>query len=107
MVSVLRRALDIAVELGVRYDNPATALKRVGVRPKMLKSRLTKEEITVRGDENMGPKNSEVCKGPRIVDMMTLLNRLRQKRPNQQENAPVVQVKECQKAMDRSRGGSH
>ena len=35
-VSVLRRALDIVVELGIRYDNPAKAVKRVGVRPKKL-----------------------------------------------------------------------
>lgn len=35
-LSVLRRALDIAIEMGVRYDNPANAVKRVGVQPKRL-----------------------------------------------------------------------
>ena len=35
-VGVLRRTFDIAVELGVRYENPATSIKRVTVRPKAL-----------------------------------------------------------------------
>ena len=35
-VGVLRRAFDVAVELGVRYENPAATIKRVTVRPKTL-----------------------------------------------------------------------
>ncbi len=150
-VSVLRRALDIAVELGVRYDNPATAIKRVSVRPKRLTlpgfnqftqfvqaiesaggrdsrncadlvrflafggfrlgeagnvtwadCNFTKGEITVRGDAATGTKNSEVRKVPMIADMATLLNRLRQERPDEPEDATVMRVKECPKAMDRA-----
>jgi integrase len=37
-----------------------------------------------------------------IADMVTLLNRLRTERPNEREDAPVMQVKECPKAMDRA-----
>lgn len=150
-VSVLRRTLDIAVELGVRYDNPATAIKRVSVRAKKLTlpgftqftefvqamesaggrdsrncadlvrfmafggfrlgeagsvtwadCNFTKSEVTVRGDAATGTKNSEVRKVPMIADMVTLLNRLRTERPNEREDAPVMQVKECPKAMDRA-----
>jgi integrase len=150
-VSVLRRALDIAIELGIRYDNPATVIKRVSVRPKALKlpeftqftrflqtvesaggrdsrkcaelvrflafggfriseaanvtwadCNFTKGEITVRGDAVTGTKNSEVRKVPMIADMVTLLNRLRQQRPDEGQDVRVMQVKECQKAMDRA-----
>jgi len=150
-VSVLRRALDIAVELGVRYDNPATAIKRVSVRVKRLTlpgfaqftqfvqaiesaggrdsrhcadlvrflafggfrlgeaanitwadCNFTKGEITVRGDAATGTKNSEVRKVPMIADMVNLLHRLRTERPNEPQDAPVMQVKECPKAMDRA-----
>ena len=150
-LGVLRRTLDIAVELGIRYDNPATPIKRVTVRPKKLTlpgfaqftqfvetiqtaggrdSRkcadlvrflafggvrlgearnitwadcdFTKGEITVRGDTETGTKNSEVRKLPMITDMVSFLNQLRQERPNETDDVPVMQVKECQKAMDRA-----
>lgn len=149
--SVLRRALDIVVELGIRYDNPATAIKRVSVRPKRLTlpgfnqftqfqqaiesaggrdsrncadlvrflafggfrlgeaanitwadCNFTKGEITVRGSAETGTKNSEFRKVPMIADMVTLLNRLRQERPDEPEDATVMRVKECPKAMDRA-----
>jgi integrase len=150
-ISILRRALDIVVELGIRYDNPATDLKRVSVKSKKLTlpeftqftqflqtmesgggrdsrncadlvrflafggfrlgeaSNITwgdcnfaKSEITVRGEAETGTKNSEVRKVPMISDMVTLLNRLREVRPNDGDDILVMQVKECQKAIDRA-----
>jgi len=147
----LGRALDIVVELDIRSDNPATAIKRVSVRPKRLilpgftqftqflqaiesaggrDSRncaelvrflafggfrlgeagnvtwadcdFTKGEITVRGSAETGTKNSEVRTVLMIADMVVLLNRLRTERPNEPEDAPAMQVKECPKAMDRA-----
>ena len=150
-VSVLRQALDIVVELGIRYDNPAMVVKRVSVRSKKLTlpeftqfmqfvqtmelaggrdsrkcadlvrflafggfrlgearnvtwadCNFTKGEITVRGEAETGTKNSEIRKVPMIADMVTLLNRLRTARSQEGNDVPVMQVKECQKAMDRS-----
>ena len=61
-VAVLRRALDIAVELGVRYENPAMAIKRVSVRAK----RLTLPGFTqftqfVQAIESAGGRDSRNC----------------------------------------------
>jgi len=150
-VSVLRRALEISVELGVRYDNPAKAIKPVSVRPKKLSlpefsqftqfvqsiesaggreskncadlvrflafggfragearnvtwadCNFTKGEITIRGEAETGTKNSEVRKVPMITDMVALLKRLRAARPDEAADVPVMQIRECQKAMDRA-----
>jgi len=61
-VSVLRRALDIAVELGVRYDNPVAAIKRVSVRAKRLTlpgfSQFTE---FVQAIESAGGRDSRNC----------------------------------------------
>ena len=62
-----------------------------------------KGEITVRGDKDTGTKNSEVRRVPMISDMRVLLAGLKaesQSSPPQQ--TPVMQVKECQKAMNRA-----
>ena len=150
-LSVLKRALDIVVEHGIRYDNPASSINRVSVRQKKLvlpefkqflqfvqtmekgggrdskkcadlvrflafsglrigeASNVTwadcdfdKNEITVRGDEVTGTKNSEIRRVPMIPDMVTLLKRLKESRPNESNSTQVMQVKECQKAMDRA-----
>lgn len=150
-VGGLRRALDIVVELGLRYDNPAAAVKRVRVRPTPLTlpgfsqfaqfvadlqsaggrdSRncadpvrllvfggfrpgearhitwadgdFAKGEITVRGEAANGTKNSELRTVPMIPERMTLWQRLRHERPQEAPSTHVMQVKECQKAMDRA-----
>lgn len=36
-IALLRHILEVAVEMGARYDNPARSLKRVGEKPKQLK----------------------------------------------------------------------
>ena len=149
-IGILRRAFDIAVELGTRYENPATTIKRVTVRPKDLQlpsadqftrfveaiatggggrsakcadlvrflafggfrlgeainvtwgdCDFTNRKITVRGDADTGTKNSEVRKVPMIDDMFHLLTRFRHGRSQESNDTTVVQVQECQKAMDR------
>jgi integrase len=59
-----------------------------------------KKEITVRGDPETGTKNWSVRRVPMIPDMVELLQRLRQSRTNEPKGRPVMQVRECQKAID-------
>lgn len=149
-LGILRRLFDIAIELGIRYENPASTVKRVGVRPKELhlpsadqfnqfvaaiesgggaKSRqcanlvrflafggfrlgeaanitwadcnFDKKEILVRGDADTGTKSSTTRKVPMIEEMVQLLTKLRSSVPDFTPGALVIEVKECQKAMDR------
>ena len=150
-VGILRAVIEIGVESGARYDNPARFVKRVSERPKKLElpdftqfqkfveeiehsgsgfskpcaalvrflayggfrkleaSQISwadcdfkKGKIAVRGDPDTGTKNREIREVPMIPDMVQLLGRLREERPDAQPTEPVMLVRECQKAMDRA-----
>jgi integrase len=61
--------------------------------------------ITVRGHPETGLKNrpiGEVRHVPMIPEMRQFLEQLRQGRPAEGSTAPVVEVRECQKATDRA-----
>ena len=63
------------------------------------------EVITLRGHPETGLKNrpvGEVRRVPMVPEMRDLLTRLRQERGGDSPSAPVMQVNECQKAMDRA-----
>ena len=65
---------------------------------------FTKGQIILRGPET-GLKNrkaGEVRFVPMIADMRQLLERLRQERPDAKPEDFVMEVRECQKAMDRA-----
>jgi len=145
----LRLILDIAVEAGGIYDNPARFIERVRVLQKKLQlpdhdqflelvetieksdggwkyrcadlvrflafggfrksegANITwadcdfaKGEIVVRGDVETGTKNWSVRRVPMIPDMKKLLTGLRAKRANEPVTATVMQVGECQGAID-------
>ncbi len=148
-VGTLRLILDVAVEAGARYDNPARFIKRMRVLPKKLqlpsknqfmalvgaiekadggwnhrcadlvrflafggfrKSEaaaitwgdcdLTKGEIIVRGDAETGTKNWSIRRVPMIPEMRQLLKRLREQRPEEFATTSVMQVRECQGAIN-------
>lgn len=150
-IALLRHILEIGVEMGARYDNPASALKRVSERPKELKlpeltqfDRFVEEiqraggrfsadaanlvcflafggfrkleasfvtwgdvnfdrgEITVRGDPETATKNGEIRRVPMIPEMRRLLEALRKERADEPLHAPVMPIRECQKAMNRA-----
>src|SRR5438132_11924349 len=61
---------------------------------------FVREEIIVRGDPEEGTKNSEVRRVPMIGEMKALLERLRNERRKAPATARVMQVGECQIAMD-------
>jgi integrase len=149
-VGTLRMVLDIAVECGARYDNPAKSIKKHRVRAKLPElpsgakfielvnaiesfrlgrakrsanlvrflafggfrkseaERVTwadcdfnKKIIHVNGDPETGTKNGEVRQVPMIPEMKILLNRLQEENPNAKSNEPVMQVSECQGALNR------
>jgi integrase len=61
-VAVLRQILEISVEAGVRYDNPARFIKRVGLRPKKLRLPETHQfEQFVAEIEKGGGRYSQAC----------------------------------------------
>jgi len=148
-VGTLRLILDIAVEAGGIYDNPARFIKRLRVRPKKLQlpngnqffslieaieksdggwkhrcadlvrflsyggfrkgeaANITwadcdfeKGEITVRGDLETGTKNWSIRRVPMIPEMRQLLERLRAERSEEIPTAGIMQVRECQGAID-------
>ena len=148
-VGTLRLILDIAVEAGGIYDNPARFIKRLRVQPKKLhlptqdqfislveairKSDggwnhrcaalvqflafggfrkgeaaniawadcdFQKSEIVVRGDPVTGTKNWSVRRVPMIPEMIELLQKLRKQRPGEDVGTPVMQVHECQQAIN-------
>lgn len=147
-VATLRTVIDVAVEAGARYDNPARFIKKLRVRQKELQlpnhdqflkivasieqvnkrfSRhcaelvrflafggfrkseaanitwadcdLAKREIVVRGDPETGTKNWSIRRVPMIPDIVKLLERLRNERPEVSENEPVMRVRESQVAL--------
>jgi integrase len=148
-VATLRMIIEVAIEAGARYDNPARFIKKLRVRQKELQlpshdefqklvesieqvnrrfswdcanlvrflafggfrkseaASITwgdcdfeKKEVTVRGDPETGTKNWSVRRVPMIPDMVELLQRLRQERPDEPASQPVMRVRECQKAID-------
>jgi len=150
-IGILRTLMEIGVEVGARYDNPAKFIKRASERPKQLvlpepeqfekfvleienggggfsqpcadlvrflayggfrkgeAAQITwadcdmeKGEILVRGDAETGTKNWSVRRVPMIPDMTALLGGLKAERPNAKPSHRVMEVAECQKAMDRA-----
>jgi integrase len=148
-VGTLRLVLDIAVEAGARYDNPARFIKRLRVLPKKLElpsedqfltlvetiekadggwnhrcadlvrflafggfrkgeaAAITwadcdfdKGEISVRGDVETGTKNWSIRRVPMIPEMRQLLQRLREERADEPATAPVMEVGQCQGAIN-------
>jgi integrase len=148
-VGTLRLVLDIAVEAGARYDNPARFIKRLRVLPKKLQlpsedqflalvetiekadggynhrcadlvrflafggfrkgeaasitwgdCDLDKGEIAVRGDVETGTKNWSIRRVPMIPEMRQLVERLRMQRADEPATASVMQVRECQGAIN-------
>ena len=61
-----------------------------------------KGEILVRGDPETGTKNWTIRRVPMIPEMVALLKQLRSERAHEASSAPVMEVRECQKAMDRA-----
>ena len=64
-----------------------------------------RQKIMVRGDAETGLKGrvaGEVREVPMIPDMREFLERLRKERPHESDDAFVMWVRECQKAMDRA-----
>ena len=59
-------------------------------------------KITVVGDPETRTKNGEIRQVPMIQNMVELLGRLKQQRPDAKPNDSVMLVRECQKAMDRA-----
>jgi integrase len=148
-VGTLRLVLEIGVEAGARYDNPARFIKRLRLVPKKLQlptenqflalveeiekagawcSRdcanlvrflafggfrkgeaetitwgdcdFEKGEIVVRGDPETGTKNWSVRRVPMIPEMRNLLGGLRQERPTEPPQTPVMRLQECQGAIN-------
>jgi len=60
------------------------------------------KKVVIYGDPENRTKNNEFRSVPMIESMAELLGRLRQQRPEIQPTDPVMQVMECQKAMDRA-----
>ena len=61
-----------------------------------------KGEIVVRGDPETGTKNWTIRRVPMIPEMKMLLQHLRAERADAKPGDPVMQVKECQKSMNRA-----
>ena len=150
-VGTLRMILDIGVELGARYDNPARLVSKHQVRLKKLElpskqqfidlikaiettdggwkyrcadlvrflayggfrkgeaNKITwadcdfeKGAIRVAGDAITGTKNWLVRHVPMIEEMKTLLERLRQERPEAKPSESVMLIAECQGALTRA-----
>ena len=148
-IGTLRLILEIGVEAGAIYDNPARFIKRLRVRPKKLqlpshtqflalveaieksdggwnhrcanlvrflafggfrKSEAAninwadcdfeKGEIIVRGDPETGTKNWDIRRVPMIPDMRQLLENLRSERSDELPTSSVMQVGECQGAIN-------
>jgi integrase len=59
-------------------------------------------EIIIKGDPETGTKNGEVRIIPMIPDMRRLLKRMKAERPEENKDAPVMRVFECQKSIDRA-----
>jgi len=61
-VKVLRDVIEIGIESGARYDNPASSVKRASVRPKKLQlPEFSKFQEFVKGIEKSGSRHSKPC----------------------------------------------
>lgn len=150
-ISVLKHVIEVGIEVGARYDNPARSIKRRSEKPKKLQLpdfsqferfvteiensgsgfskpcadlvrflafggfRITEAKnvtgadidfkrgkIAVWGDPLTRTKNGEFREVPMIPEMRMLLEKLKSENPAAAPEAPVMQVHECQKAMDRA-----
>jgi len=150
-VATVRMVIEVAIEAGARYDNPARFIKKLRVRQKELQlpnhdqflklvesiervnkrfsrhcadlvrflafggfrkseaANITwadcdfdKKEIIVRGDPETGTKNWSIRRVPMIPDMLQLLQKLRNQRPEEPATARVMCVRECQQAINRA-----
>jgi len=63
---------------------------------------FTREEIIVRGDPEEGTKNSEIRRVPMISEMRQLLERMKAERPEAMPAARVMNIGQCQIAMDKA-----
>lgn len=63
---------------------------------------FTKQEIVVRGDPDHGTKSGPIRRIPMIPEMVAVLTELKEHRESESTDAPVMKVRECQKAMDRA-----
>lgn len=63
---------------------------------------FARDEVTVKGDPEEGTKNSEIRRIPLIPRAKELFQRMRKERADEQANAKVFLVHECQKAIDRA-----
>jgi integrase len=61
-----------------------------------------RDEIVVRGDPETGTKNWEIRRIPMIPELKALLSSLRQERLDEPAEAVILEVRECQKSMDRA-----
>jgi integrase len=61
-----------------------------------------KKKLHVRGDPETGIKNSEVRVVPMIPELESMLKQMRHERADEPANTPIMQVRECQKSMDRA-----
>jgi len=151
MVGVLRQLLNLAVDAGAIYQNPAAKVQKARIRATTLAlpsreqftrflatirgaggrdsrncadlvsflafggfrkgeaanvtwadCNLQTRTITVRGDEKTGTKNWGTRAVPMTTSMVDLLERLQAERGRGSKEGPVMQVRECQKAMDRA-----
>lgn len=150
-ISLLRHVIDVGIEAGARYDNPAQSIKRRSEKPKKIQLpdlvqferfvseigssgsghskpcanlvrflayggfRITEAKhvkwadvdfargkIAVWGDPETRTKNGEFREVPMIPQMRTLLETLRSDRGETNPDSSVMQVHECQKAMNRA-----
>jgi integrase len=58
--------------------------------------------ITVKGDAETGTKNGEDRRVPIFDEMRELLERLKTEKPDAKPSEPVMEVRECQKSMNRA-----
>jgi integrase len=150
-VGTLRMILDIGIEFGACYDNPAKTIGKHRVRLKQLElpsqsqfvelvnfvesirvgrakscanlirflayggfrkseaKRVTwadcdfqNKSICVKGDPDTGTKNWEIRRVPMIPEMKSLLENLRNERPDAKATDTVMLVAECQGAINRA-----
>jgi integrase len=61
-----------------------------------------RDELIVRGDPKTGTKNWEIRRIPMIPELKDLLASMRRARADEPPDATILQVRECQKSMDRA-----
>ena len=61
-----------------------------------------RDELVVRGDPETGTKNWEIRRVPMIPELKEFVASMRQERLDESLDTPILQVRECQKSMDRA-----